>query len=295
MSFHGRRFMDDKIGIRLLSDFIADKAGSADAFFIRYNPIILSAVGTIRIPLDSWTMKDDLFQEVWMHICKKPRVVVSQWLKEHQAPFERYLFKISRRQALKKLKVGEPTIPDTSQNFDDNEEYFCNIPIESRFIFNVIYNLPPQDQIFIRLDFFCKRPVGELMKVFTMPSANSVYIKRNKIRRNLRTLARRLSQLKSASMLPYHMPFEILEIDGINNDTTIMDIVVAWSQLHQKEREFLNNYYDSKADPPPTAESALISEKDLRRKKGEILKKLTEILKQRFKERNNKNTSYSGA
>jgi hypothetical protein len=284
--------MDDKKDIELLSDFVAGKPGSSDAFFKRYDPIILCAVGTIRIPSNSWSTKDDLFQEVRKHLCIKLRVIVGQWLKKHQVSFECYLFKICRRQAIKKLKGKEPTISDTSQNPDDNEEYCRNLHVESTFLLHVINSMPLRDQIFIRLDFFCKRPVDDLMKVFNMPTANSVYIKRNRVLQKLRTNARRIVRRKSTGRPPCPMPFEILEIEGIDNDTTISDIVDAWRRLKHEEREFLNNYYDFKADPTLTAGAgfALVNEKDLSRKKDEILKKLTEILKQRIKERDDENT-----
>lgn len=183
----------------LLLAFVSGDQEATEKFFIEYGGIVKYAVGKLVVKgnvLD----KDDLFLETISYILDNKEKIVRSF--KYKCKFSTYLYLICRRYAVKKLRE-EDNIP-RSDIFSPSVEELPDSIIEEektwdedtkKILPQVIEQLDENSQLFIKMHYFEKKSINDIMHIFGWNSPNSVYSKKNriinKLRKNMRKLLKR--------------------------------------------------------------------------------------------------------
>lgn len=188
---------DDELN--LLASFIKGDLQATRIFFERYGGIIQYAVNLIDIE-DTAIDREDLFQEVILYLLENDKKVLRAF--KGKGKLSSYLFIVSRRYALRVSDKGRKRqikgadnillkeIPASlvEKNGSWSEE-------QEKALEQAIKRLSLEDQLFIRMLVYDKRPISEIMRIFPeLKSPNSVYSKKSKIIEKLKKIIKILEK-----------------------------------------------------------------------------------------------------
>jgi len=179
----------------LLGNFAADDPEATTEFFRNYGGIIMLVAGKINSKspvIDS----QDLFNEIAVFVLENKKKIISGF--KFKCKFSSYLFLISRRYALKKVK--EENRRPGSKGSSKPEELPTSLLEESemwdeevkKVLPIALQRLSENERIFVTMYYFHERTVNEIMVMFKWSSPNSVYSKKNRIIHKLHNYVKKI-------------------------------------------------------------------------------------------------------
>ncbi len=179
-----------KVESGLLTAFIEGDRRASRAFLQKYGGIIKYVVGKI-VPKGYVVDTEDLFNEVIAYIFANKKRIILDF--KQKCKFSTYLYIISRRYALKKVKqetkipnahVSSPQVENLpAKLMEETEEWDEEV---KKALPLAIKQLDKNGQLFIKMYYVDNRSMSDIMRMFNWESTNSVYSKKSRILYKLR-------------------------------------------------------------------------------------------------------------
>jgi RNA polymerase sigma factor (sigma-70 family) len=179
-----------KVESRLLTEFIEGDRQATKVFLREYGGIIKYVVGKIA-PKGNVVDAEDLFNEVFAYLFENKKKIILDF--KQKCKFSTYLYLISRRYALKKVKeetkvpnalASSPQVEDLpSKLMEETEEWDEEV---KKALPLAIQQLDENTRLFIKMYYVDNRSINDIMRMFNWESPNSVYSKKNRVLQKLR-------------------------------------------------------------------------------------------------------------